>query len=456
MSALTRRQLLLGAACLAPSMALRTGRAEAAQRPPLVSAMAAKRAFESYGMNCHLTHLTDSSWQHTDAAVDRVLELGVGAVRQYLPRNTYHRDALKAAMDRPLATRVQWCCPVIQIEDATSLAQARRLVNDQLDWLQANINLARLDSLPGPNEPNADRKAIEDWAIRTRWAMRALWEETRRRPAFDNVLVQGPPLQIRGGILALAPDVAELGDLSQWMDRGDAHLYPADHDPEFQVAERLEALRPVHPDRPVCVSEGGYSTSIGRDYQGRAALVPEDVASLYAPKQMLVHLIGGRTFFAYELLDEPPPYRNDVTTLEAGYGMVATPSRDPSTWRRKPGFEAMRRLLDLVRDVRGGNPVPLRVQVTATADMLRTALLHRSDGKHLLAIWQAVDLYEWDHETLLGRYLPVPPLSVTITLDEALPVAVYEPSTRDTPVRRVIAATLTQSLGAGVQVLEIG
>lgn len=57
---------------------------------------------------------------------------------------------------------------------------------------RAAPELALLDSLPGPNEPNWEGRAIGDWAQRTRWAMQALWEETRKRVAFDDVLVQGP------------------------------------------------------------------------------------------------------------------------------------------------------------------------------------------------------------------------------------------------------------------------
>jgi len=82
--------------------------------------------------------------------------------------------------------------------------------------------------------------------------------------------------------------------------------------------------------------------------------------------------------------------------------------------------------------------------------------MQRSDGKHLLFLWQALKLYEWDRLTLSGRYLQIAPLSVSVTLDQSLPISVYEPSIRDTPVKRVIAQTLTQTLGAGMQVLQIG
>lgn len=454
---LTRRQLLLRAALTAPVIALNPTHAFASAplaRPPLVTASAAKSAFDSYGVNCHFSFL-QSVWSNTDSAVQWLLDLKVGAVRQSLPRSPQGRDAVKRAINGLAIGGVRWCCPTLVMADATSLAAARVAVNEQLDWLQANTNLALLDSMPGLNEPNGG--GAPNWAQQTRWAMQAIWEETRKRSAFNNVVIQGPPLFMKGGPTALRPDVAALGDLSQWLDRGDVHLYPSDDDPEVQVAERLAVLEPIHRGKPLCVSEGGYTTAINRGYTGGAWLVPPDVAGLYAPKHMLVHVLAGRKFYNYELLDEAPPYADhDVATREAGFGFVETPSLSPSTWRRKPGFDAMRRLLGLVRDVGGGAPTSLRVSVTASGSTLRTVLMSRSDGKHLLAIWQAVDLYEWDRRTLSGQYMQVSPLAVTITLDLATPVSVYEPSTRDTPVNSFIAQTFTQSVGAGMQVLQIG
>lgn len=441
---------------MAPIIGRSPAHAAPPARPPLVPAIAARSAFDSYGINTHFSFMSQSTWANTDVAIEWLLSLRVGAVRQSLPRTDHGRATVKRAMDRLGATGVRWCCPVMAPSDAPNLEAARAAVNAQLDWLQANTNLALLDSLPGLNEPNSDGKAVSDWVARTRFAAQALWEETRRRPAFNNVLIQGPPLHMKGGPNALRPDVAALGDLTRWIDRGDAHLYPGDYDPGLLVTERLAVLDPVHGGKPLCVSEGGYTTSLGRGYTGGAELVPEDVAGLYAPKHLMVHLLGGRKFFSYELLDEAPPYRDtDTATREAGFGLIATPTLDPLTWRAKAGFEAMRRLLDLVRDG-GSAPVGLRLSVTAGGATLRSALLYRSDGKHLLVMWQAVDLYDWDRNKRSGRYLNVTPLSVTVTLDTALPVAVYEPSTRDTPVKNFTAQTFTQTLSAGMQVLQIG
>ena len=457
MVTLTRRQLLLRAAYLGPLAALTAGAVASCGGFPPAPSPQARSAFISYGINTHLSFLGDSAvWANTDAAVEWLLDLGVGAVRQSLPRTSRGRGSVRKGMNALGEEGVRWCCPILSTGEITSLNGARRMVNEQLDWLESNTDLALLESLPGLNEPNSQGKAITDWVNLTRWAQQALYEETRKRSAFDHVLVQGPPLNMKGGAAQITPAVEALGGLGRWLDRGDVHIYPGDDDPEVDVDERLALLRPLHPGKPVCVSEGGYTTSVDRGYTGGAVLVSEEAAALYAPKQLLVHAVEGRPFFSYELLDEAPPLRDTERSVrEAGFGLVRTPTTDPDSWTAKPGFDAIRRLLVLVRDVRPTPAVQLEVQVTANTADLRSALWNRSDGKWVLAVWRAVDLYKWDQETLTGSAVSVASEQVTITLDEPHLVAVHQPSDRDAPTEVIIGAVVTLAMGAELQILVI-
>ncbi len=456
MTELTRRQLLRRAVYVAPIFVITAGGVAYRQGRTFdpVPPMPPRAVFDSYGINTHFSYLGDTAtWADTVAAVEWLQELGVGAVRQYLPRSTQGRATVKKALD---ALGVRWCCPTLTLGDFTTLEGARVVVNEQLDWLQANADLSLLDSLPGPNEPNSEGKAVAQWVTLTRWAQQALYEETRRRPAFDGVLVQGPPLNMKGGPREISPDVQALGDLSQWLDRGDAHIYPGDDDPEVSVDERLALLQPIHPGKPVCVTEGGYSTSVDRGYTGGAELVSEKAAALYAPKQLLVHAIAGRPFFSYEALDEAPPYKDTRATREAGFGLVRTPTVNPASWTAKPGFDAIRRTLALLKDAPLLISSPLTVDVVAATADLRTALFQRSDSKWLLAVWRAVDLYEWDRVTLTGRELLVQSEQVTVTFDEPRTVTVYEPALQDAPTLRFNRSTFALSVGGELQICEIG
>jgi len=457
MVSLTRRQLLIRAAYVAPIALLTGGATASCQGLQLPPRSPSQPAFAWYGINTHLSFLGEGAvWANTDAAVEWLLDLGVGAVRQYLPRTTHGRAAVQQGMKLLGAAGVRWSCPVLELEDVTTLNRARRVVNEQLDWLESNTDLALLDSLPGLNEPNSGGKAIANWANLTRWAQQAIYEETRKRSDFDHVLVQGPPLNMKGGAKEIVPDVQALGGLERWLDRGDVHLYPGDDDPEVMVDERLALLAPIHPGKPVCVSEGGYATSVDRGYTGGSVLVSEDAAALYAPKQLLVHAMAGRLFFSYELLEEADPLQDTERSVrEAGFGLVRTPTTDPDSWSPKPGFDAIRRFLALAQDARINPAVSLLAKVTSDGTDLRTALLDRSDGTSLLAVWRAVDLYDWDPDTLSGSPVTVQPEQVTIVLDERRPVVVHQPSLRDAPTDVFIAKDFTLAVGGELQVLEI-
>lgn len=417
----------------------------------------ANDVYKAWGVNTHFSYLgADQEWKETAAAVSWLQTLGVGAVRQLLSRNTAGRNAIKTAANS-LGAGVKWLLPTLTVEEITSLAQARQVMNDQLDWLVANFPLDRIRGFPGVNEPNGGdaENAPVDWVNKTKWAQQAIYEEVRKRPAFNHVQIQGPPLNMKGGQGAVPGEAAQLGDLSPWLDYGDAHVYPADDDPELGLDVKLSWVEPVHPGKPVAVTEGGYSTSTDRGYTGGSKLTAETEAGLYAPKHLMVHAVAGRQFYTYELLDGPPPYTDTQRdTREAGFGLVRVPSLTTGTWTAKPGFDAMRRLLALFKDPTPHTPSGLVVDVTGPSD-LRQGLYQRSDGKWLLAVWRAVDLYTWNSVTQTGTSLAVTNRTVTVTFGQSRPVKVYEPSLQDAATRNITVTTFTINLGKGLQVCEI-
>jgi len=264
MSGRTRRQLLLSTALAAPIITLSANQAWAApSRPPVVPARAAGTAFGSYGVNCHVSFL-QSAWVNTDAAVAWLLDLGAGAVRQALPRSAQGREAVKRAMDQLGATGVRWCCPVLLLGDAPSLLGARAAVNGQLDWLQANTDLALLDSLPGPNEPNGvggtGRKPLGGRCRRSGRKPQAAGIQPGAHP--------GASAEDEGRAIGIGPGRRGVGrPVAMDRSRGRTPL-PCRQRPEWQVAERLSVLEPVHRGKPICVSEGGYTTALNRGYTG--------------------------------------------------------------------------------------------------------------------------------------------------------------------------------------------
>lgn len=444
-------------------------------------------AHDAFGMNVHFGFQNPEDTNHSvEPTVDFLLELGVGRVRQklYCDANRSRR-ATRDGVQRLMAAGVRLCAPTLVIDDATSLDAARARMASYLDEIEGNpevYDLRLIEAMPGLNEPNGGRRVPDDWARRTRIAQQALFEEVRSRPAFDHVPVQGSPLarpQVAGRpgraggrrgtpvfAEALAAQAAAVGDLSGWVDRADVHIYPGDQD-TFNggpPAVFLDAVRGMYAaERPITVTEYGWANTSpedpdGQRYAGGAKSCPESVTARYAPKAPLnALLLGYQAGYAYEMLENQPPYANDGPAMrQAKFGYVRTPALDPSSWQPKAQFHAMRRFLALFADP---GPTfeaqPLAAAVGADCPDLRALAFQRRTGEHLLALWRTVDLYQCDRRTNAGRHLEVAPSTVAVTLDRARLVAVHRPSTQDEPVGRGTQPEFTVDVADELVVLMI-
>jgi len=450
----------------------------------------AQDAHDAFGMNVHFgfQHPQDTN-QFVEPTVDLLLQLGVGRIRQklYCDANRSRR-ATREGLRRLMAAGVRLCAPTLVIGDVTSLDAARARVTSYLDEIEGNpdvYDLRLIEAMPGLNEPNGGKRVPEDWARLTRIAQQALFEGVRSRPAFDHVAVQGPPLarpQVAGGpgrpglpgrrrtpvfAEALAGHASAVGDLSGWADRADVHIYPGDQD-SFNGGPPtvfLDAVRVMYAvDRPITVTEYGWANTSpddpdGERYAGGAKSCPESVTARYAPKAPLnALLLGYQGTYAYEMLENQPPYANDGPAMrQAKFGYVRTLALDPSSWQPKAQFHAMRRFLALFADPGlTFEAQPLAASVRADCPDLRALAFQRRTGEHLLALWRTVDLYQCDRKTNAGRYLEVAPSTVTVTLDRARPVAVHRPSTQDEPVGSGSHPEFTVDVADELVVLVIG
>lgn len=174
-----------------------------------MAARPAQDAHDAFGMNTHLGFQNPQNTnQFTTETVDLLLELGVGRVRQkiYCDENR-SLQATRTGLRRLMEAGVSLCAPTLVQDDATGLDVARSRMDQFLDELERNpdsYDLRLIESFPGLNEPNGGKKASAAWAQQTRWAQQALYERTRARPGFNHVVVQGPPLNRRGGRGALS------------------------------------------------------------------------------------------------------------------------------------------------------------------------------------------------------------------------------------------------------------
>lgn len=449
----------------------------------------AQDAHDAFGMNTHFGFQNPEDTNHfVEQTVDLLLELGVGRVRQklYSVANRSRR-ATRAGVQRLMQAGVRLCAPTLAIGEVASLDEARARMTEYLDEIEGNpdvYDVRLIEAMPGLNEPNAGQQVPPDWPRRTRAAQQALHEQVRARRSFDHVPVQGPPLArpqlaARGGrggqrprgrgapaIEALAADASAVGDLGAWADCIDVHIYPGDQDTLHGGPPKafLDAAQGMYGrPRPVVVSEYGWANTSpddpdGQRYRGGAKSCPESVTARYAPKAPLnALLLGFRAVYAYEMLENQPPYANDGRAMrEAKFGYVRTPALDPTSWERKAQFHAMRRFLALFAD-RGPafTPAPLAAQVDAAGEDVRVLAFQRRSGEHLLAVWRSVDLYESDRRTNAGRYLSVAPVRVTVSLDRPRAVREYRPTSADDPVATATAPQISLDVADELSVLVL-
>lgn len=422
--------------------------------------------------NCHINtrfFYAPTVYQHTDAIVDLVTELGVRGVRERLTTGTSLGNALQRRAMPMLARRgVRWQMTVGQLTD---WRRAERVHSDAMRYLAAEYR-GRLDgdlatmvhSFGGVNEidgPVYHGRVDPEWARHARVMQRSLWQHAKGSRATRSIPVAGP--STRSDFTAAR--ASELGDLSGCSEWGNGHLYQRGTSATRGLDHHLEVLRRVFPRADTMVlSETGYCNS-PQDDIGRN--VPEFASAVYSVRAVCDFFKRNALFTRFELMDDPNTidWSNQATInataqREHHFGLVAmtrhsVAAASPDTWRKKAEFHATKRLLRLLADP-GPRFLaqPLGVQIDgATADV-HTLLLQKRSGRHYLALWRDVEVATCFPE---GAELHVEPVRLSLRLGTARPVRMWVPNRSATPVKAVAAGSpISLRLGAELTIVEIG
>jgi hypothetical protein len=408
-------------------------------------------------------------YQHTDAIIDLVTELGARGVRERLTTGTSVGNSLQKRALPILARRgIRWQMTVGQLTD---WQHADRVHGDAMRYLGAEYrrsldgDLATMvHSIGGVNEidgPVYHGQVDPNWARHARVMQRSLWQHAKSFRATRTIPVAGPSTRTD----FTAARARELGDLSECSEWGNGHLYQRGTSATRGLDDHLEVLRRVFPQADKMVlSETGYCNS-PQDDLGRN--VPEFASSVYAVRAVCDFFKRNALFTRFELLDDPNTidWKNQQTInataqREHHFGLVAMTRRSvaqstPDTWRKKPEFHATKRLLTLLADA-GPRfvPQPLGLQIDgATAD-LQTLLLQKRSGRHYLALWRDVEVATCFPE---AAALHVEPVRLRLRLGTARPVRTWIPNQSAAPVRAFTAGSAIRlRLGAELTILEIG
>ena len=250
-----------------------------------------------------------------------------------------------------------------------------------------------------------------------------LYSAVRSDPALSKAAVY---LFTLGGIDPGA--IPSIGDLSRWTDFANIHSYPP-HGlrPIFVIHAAIDGGRTDAPSKPVVLTETGYYTLPQNDAWGG---VPEEQQASYLVSLLLDEAAAGvvRTYL-YDLIDDgPDPQQDD---REGHFGLFRYDGSPKTAATAIHNLTAL--LADASPSSRTFTPdgfafTALGVPYGYTGN---TSLFQRSDGTHVIAIWNEQQLWNPDTQVAAASQH----LSPLIKLDRSYgTVLVYDPIAGPDPI----------------------
>ena len=425
-AALGRRGLLAGVVASAAVPLVGTGLsvpAAAASRTglPTVTPVWSEAVRRSYGICAHPTYMT-----RTYRAADSWLPLLKATGAAYF-RGRYSPSAPNTAkvIRYCRANGIKWVMTLLPEDWSVSEAELRSRLNHIRDHA-ADICLA----IEGVNEPNHERGGgapPADWAARSVRYQKILWDFRNATPSMRHVKVISPSLWIGGGqhVEEHFKALANAG-VTRYIDYAGMHSYPGGLEPTNKLDQRLGWVRNYWGNFRYWGTETGYTSALNTT--SGFTPVPEEVAAVYGPRSILTYFQRGAMSTRFELLNDPEV---GLRNQEAHFGLVRTPSLDPSTWSTKPEFDTVKAFQERLMDpVSSYSPVPVRLQVTAPADVKWT-VVQKSDGSTRILAYRNASVYNVDTKTRLN----LAAVQVTVTDREGTRVVEVGPNVRGIRVR---------------------
>jgi hypothetical protein len=251
-----------------------------------------------------------------------------------------------------------------------------------------------IEAVEAPNEYNTSSNT--DWARDLIFFQKLLYQTVRASPDYRGTIIVGPSLT--------KPDAyGAVGNVSELLDVGNSHPYPAGHEPGTRglgfagfgdygsLDWNLRAARVASGSKPMYVTETGY---------GDAGAVPEGVSDAVKARYILRLFLetwnaGVARTYLYQFLDAG----NDGFS---SYGIV------DAEMHPKPAYTALKNLLSMLSDPAPAfRLTPLTLTLSGPARLHHT-LLERHDGSYALVLWLAVP--GWDvgtHQAITVKPAPV-------------------------------------------------
>ncbi len=442
--------------------------APAAAALPMMAARPADAVCDAYMVNTKLFY-SGRVYEHTDAVVDLLKELGVRIVRERVTTGTSRGSRnQRRAMIELADAGVRWHGTVGGLADWRQATEVNRAVMRHLEsYYKPRVGgdlSALMHSFGGCNEIDGavlNGKNDPEWAEHARIMQKALWRAAKGNSATRGIPVAGPSTRTD----VTRTRARELGDLGAFCDLGNAHMYNGGTSPTRNIDAHLDILSECFPDPDGWIfTETGYSNS-PQDNANRS--VPESASATYVPRGICDFFKRRAVYGRFELLDDPDAidYTNQTTInrtadRNAHFGLVAMAEdtvrdADPRTWRKKPEFYATKRFLSLMSDRgRSFTPDGMRLELSGGGRDLQHQLVQKRNGTHYLLLWRDVEVAKPYPD---GDSIRVDPVRVTVRMGTERPTAVYEPRRSDRPEATYSArSSLDVRVAGDLLVVEIG
>ena len=271
-----------------------------------------------------------------------------------------------------------------------------------------------IEAFEGANE--FDVSHAPDWVAADRRYQEDIYRSVK-------AMAGGQAIRVIGASMASASDGSQVGDMSDRIDDGNLHPYPAGKMPSIVFPEQTELAAEVSGDKEVVFTETGYHNAL-HDHSDQPA-ISEAAAAKYIPRLFLEDYAHGipRTYL-YEFMDEEPDMGLDHFQMH--WGLIRADGSE------KPAFAAVKNLIEELSDSgRCARLEPLDWRLSGDEAHIHHLLLEKANGEFDLILWQEIPSYN------TGRQVDIvnEPEDTVLTLGrKARSVTLYEPAAQRQPV----------------------
>ena len=271
-----------------------------------------------------------------------------------------------------------------------------------------------IESFEGPNE--LDVSNLPDWPSVDRNYQKDIFTAVRSMSAGSRIGVIGPSM-------AFAANGKRIGNISEWIDQGNLHPYPAGEMPSVVFPEQIDLANIMCDKKQIVFTESGYHNAVN-DPSGQPG-ISEKAAAKYIPRLFLEDFAHGvpRTYL-YELMDEAPD--PGLTNAQLHWGLIR------ANGSAKPAFFALKNLISELYDPKQNEHLrPFSWMLNRNDPHIHHLLLQKSTGEYDLVFWQEISSYDVKRHTDIEN----PSVASVLTLARrARSIAVYDPVRQTEPI----------------------